>query len=118
MSPDQYKAIREKLGLTQGGLAARLGVTRKTINARETGATRITEEAAMAIKTLPCSPVFLISETPPPEGVRVIFFISKPEHWASGKNINGRIVTPNTPGIPLYWSPLPEIPRALPESSL
>ena len=52
MSPDQYKAIREKLGLTQAGLAARLGVTRKTINSRETGATRITKEAAMAIKTL------------------------------------------------------------------
>ena len=52
MSPDQYKAIREKLGLTQARLAARLGVTRKTINSRETGATRITEEASMAIKTI------------------------------------------------------------------
>lgn len=52
MSPEEYKAIREKLALTQGGLAARLGVTRKTINARETGATRITEEAALAIRAL------------------------------------------------------------------
>lgn len=52
MTPQEYKAIREKLALTQGGLAASLGVTRKTINARETGATRITEEAALAIRAL------------------------------------------------------------------
>lgn len=52
MSPEEYKTIREKLALTQGGLAARLGVTRKTINSRETGATRITEEAALAIRAL------------------------------------------------------------------
>ena len=52
MSPQEYKTIREKLALTQGGLAARLGVTRKTINARETAATRITEEAALAIRAL------------------------------------------------------------------
>ena len=49
MNPEQYKAKREKLGLTQAGLAARLGVTRKTINSRETGATRITREAEYAI---------------------------------------------------------------------
>jgi DNA-binding transcriptional regulator YiaG len=29
MISEEYKAIREKLGLTQGGLAARLGVTLK-----------------------------------------------------------------------------------------
>jgi DNA-binding XRE family transcriptional regulator len=52
MNPDQYRKLRIKLGLTQAGLAARLGVTRKTINARETGATRITEEAALAIRAL------------------------------------------------------------------
>lgn len=52
MSPAEYKQLREKLGLTQAGLAARLGVTRKTVNARETGATRITEEAALAIRAL------------------------------------------------------------------
>jgi DNA-binding XRE family transcriptional regulator len=51
MIPAEYKAIREKLGLTQAGLAARLGVTRKTINARENGA-KITEEAALAIRSL------------------------------------------------------------------
>jgi DNA-binding XRE family transcriptional regulator len=52
MNPEEYKATSEKLALTQGGLAARLGVTRKTINSRETGATRITEEAALAIRAL------------------------------------------------------------------
>ena len=48
----EYKEKREKLGLTQAGLAARLGVTRKTINSRETGATVITTEAALAITSL------------------------------------------------------------------
>ncbi|HQW29913.1 MAG TPA: helix-turn-helix domain-containing protein [Verrucomicrobiales bacterium] len=51
MTPAEYKAIREKLGLTQAGLAARLGVTRKTVNSRENGA-KITEEAALAILSL------------------------------------------------------------------
>jgi DNA-binding XRE family transcriptional regulator len=51
MTPSDYRALREKLGLTQAGLAARLGVTRKTINARENGA-KITEEAALAIRSL------------------------------------------------------------------
>lgn len=48
MSPKTYKAIRVKLGFTQSRFATSLGVTRKTINARETGATRITKEAALA----------------------------------------------------------------------
>ena len=51
MMSSEYKAIREKLGLTQAELAAVLGVTRKTINARENGA-KITEEAALAIRSL------------------------------------------------------------------
>ena len=51
MTPVEYKALRCKLGLTQAGLAARLGVTRKTINARENGA-KITEEAALATRSL------------------------------------------------------------------
>lgn len=50
MTPQEYKAIREKLALTQGGLAARLGVTRQLISAREKGTARITEEAALAIR--------------------------------------------------------------------
>jgi len=52
MTGTKYKTLREKLALTQGGLASRLGVTRKTINARETGAVRISEEAALAIRAL------------------------------------------------------------------
>ena len=56
MTPAEYKAIREKLGLTQAGLAAVLGVTRKTINARENGA-KITEEARLAILSLSSSNV-------------------------------------------------------------
>ena len=52
MTPTEYKAIREQLALTQGELAARLGVTRKTINSRETGAVRITKEAAIALSAL------------------------------------------------------------------
>lgn len=51
MTPTEYKTLREKLALTQGGLASRLGVTRKTINARENGA-KITEEAAAAIRAV------------------------------------------------------------------
>jgi DNA-binding XRE family transcriptional regulator len=51
MTGPEYKDLREKLALTQGELASRLGVTRKTINARENGA-KITEEAALAIRSL------------------------------------------------------------------
>jgi DNA-binding XRE family transcriptional regulator len=51
MTGQEYKALRERLALTQGELASRLGVTRKTINARENGA-KITEEAALAIRSL------------------------------------------------------------------
>lgn len=49
MTPQKYKSTREKLDLTQAGLAARLGVTRKTINSRETGAVRVNKEAKLAI---------------------------------------------------------------------
>lgn len=51
MTPETYKALREKLGLTQAGLAALLGVTRKTVNHRERGGS-ITSEAALAIQHL------------------------------------------------------------------
>ena len=52
MTATQYKSLRERLGLTQAGLADMLGVTRATINAREAGRTPITEEAARAILSL------------------------------------------------------------------
>lgn len=52
MTAAQYKSLREQLGLTQAGLAALLGVTRATVNAREAGRATITGEAAMAILSL------------------------------------------------------------------
>lgn len=52
MSPTDYKKHREQLGLTQAGLASRLGVTRETVVRRERGESRITEEAALAILQL------------------------------------------------------------------
>ena len=51
MTPAEYKAAREKLGLTQVELASRLGVSRRTIINREQGRL-ITREAALAIKAL------------------------------------------------------------------
>lgn len=52
MSPEEYRSLREKLALTQGGLAAVLGVSRKTVNARENGQTPINHEAELAIRAL------------------------------------------------------------------
>lgn len=55
MSPTEYKAIREKLGLTQAGLAARLlgdEARRTTIVKREAGKQEITEEMALALRAL------------------------------------------------------------------
>ena len=52
MSPADYKAHREKLGLTQAGLAALLGRPREAIVRREAGTQRITEEAAIALRSL------------------------------------------------------------------
>jgi DNA-binding XRE family transcriptional regulator len=51
MSPAEYKATRERLGMTQSALAVALDVSRKAINQREQGGT-ITREAAMAIELL------------------------------------------------------------------
>lgn len=52
MSPADYKATREKLSLTQAGLAARFGLPRTAIVKREAGDQRITEEAALALRAL------------------------------------------------------------------
>ncbi len=49
MTPEEYKSIRQKLGLTQSELGALVGVSRKTINFRESGETKITEEARLSI---------------------------------------------------------------------
>ena len=51
MSSAEYKATRERLGLTQAALADALDVSRKAINQREQGGT-ITREAAMALELL------------------------------------------------------------------
>ena len=53
MNPDQYRKQREKLGLTQAGLAAALGIKRTTVTKRETGDQKITEEMAIALRALP-----------------------------------------------------------------
>jgi DNA-binding XRE family transcriptional regulator len=51
MTSTEYKATRERLGLTQAALAVALDVSRKAINEREAGGT-ITREAAMALELL------------------------------------------------------------------
>lgn len=51
MTGSEYKALREKLGLTQVELARVLGVSRMTIYKRENGKV-ITKEAALAIASL------------------------------------------------------------------
>lgn len=51
MDAIQYKATRERLGMTQAALAVALDVSRKAINEREAGGT-ITREAAMALELL------------------------------------------------------------------
>lgn len=51
MTATEYKAIRERLGMTQAALAIALDVSRKTINEREADGT-ITREAAMALELL------------------------------------------------------------------
>ena len=52
MTPKQYRQIRDRLGLTQAELGARLGVSRDTIHRRETGDAPITPEAAMALRAM------------------------------------------------------------------
>ncbi len=51
MNATEYKATRERLGMTQAALAVALDVSRKAINEREAGGT-ITREAAMALELL------------------------------------------------------------------
>lgn len=51
MAAEEYAAIREKLGLTQAGLADLLGVSLRTVKYRENGRL-ITQEAMLAIQWL------------------------------------------------------------------
>ena len=48
MKPEEYKAIRTYIG-TQSELAKMLGVSRRTIIKRETGAVKITREQQLAL---------------------------------------------------------------------
>jgi DNA-binding XRE family transcriptional regulator len=52
MTANQYKSIREWIGITQVELATLTGVTSKTISERERGLVRISKEAEMAILQL------------------------------------------------------------------
>lgn len=54
MDASEYRSCREELGLSQTALALKLGVSRETVSNRErdTGRSRINEEAALAIKAL------------------------------------------------------------------
>lgn len=52
MTADQYRAIRDKLRLTQQELADRLGVHKITIAKREGGSLPISRESELAIQSL------------------------------------------------------------------
>ncbi len=52
MKPEEYKEMREEIGLTQASLASRLGVARETIARRESGAAKISAEAVIALRSL------------------------------------------------------------------
>jgi DNA-binding XRE family transcriptional regulator len=51
MTPEEYKAIRERIG-TQAEVAAMLGVNRVTVAKRENDTMTITNEAVLAIQSL------------------------------------------------------------------
>jgi DNA-binding transcriptional regulator YiaG len=50
MSPDQYRKLRESMGLTQAALAEILGVHKITIAKREGGTLKISQEAEYALR--------------------------------------------------------------------
>jgi len=52
MTANQYKSIRESIGITQVELAAHTGVTSKAISERERGVVKISKEAEIAILQL------------------------------------------------------------------
>jgi transcriptional regulator with XRE-family HTH domain len=52
MTPAEYKQERQRRGLTQAALAALLGVPQETISRRENGKQRITDEAALALRSI------------------------------------------------------------------
>jgi len=52
MNPADYRSHRLKLGLTQAGLAALLGLDPMTISRRERGTVAISAEAALALRSI------------------------------------------------------------------
>jgi DNA-binding XRE family transcriptional regulator len=58
MTSTEYKATRQRLGMTQAALAEALNVSRKAINQREQGGT-ITRESAMALELLAVMPLLV-----------------------------------------------------------
>lgn len=54
MTSNQLRALRSKLGLTQAGLAERLGVTRDAVASWETGRSPISRVVALAVRHLQC----------------------------------------------------------------
>lgn len=54
MTPDQLRALRTKLNLTQSALAAKLSLTRDAIGSMETGRNKIRPVIVMAIEHLSC----------------------------------------------------------------
>lgn len=70
MEADEYRRMRIETGLTQAELAKLLGVTVITVQARENGRFRITDEAAIALRAVLSaalrSPSSDPAPTPPP----------------------------------------------------
>lgn len=64
---------------------------------------------------MPCSLFFDCETTPPPENVRVVFFIMPYRVWWFGKMMYGEIRMPTAPenAKAIYWSPLPVVPESL-----
>jgi DNA-binding transcriptional regulator YiaG len=52
MKPEQLKALRDKLGVTQAELAARLDVTRDAVTSWETGRNPISTMTRLAVEHL------------------------------------------------------------------
>ena len=52
MTCQEYKTTRLNFGITQAELAEKLGVTRQTINSRETDVRQITRQAEIALAGL------------------------------------------------------------------
>jgi DNA-binding transcriptional regulator YiaG len=52
MEPEEVRAIRKRLGLTQAALAAKLGVQREAVARWEIGTRPVTGPVALAIRSL------------------------------------------------------------------